>query len=555
MDFLRAQFARIAKQLSGLTASQKMLAFALLALTGMMLAMWARYAGEPVYEPLLDQAFSQTDISQITSRLAAKGIGYQLASDRILVPTDRKIEVLADLGFAHLLPQNTNAGFDEIVKQMTPWDPADKTARLWNEAKQRELAQVLDSFPNVQEAVVMIDPHDERSFDGHDITPSAMVNLARLDHEATGVRQLATAAADLVAGAEAGLGRGRVTVVVDGITVPIPDAGDDIGAGGDEIIDQIRAAQEMYRDQILQQLSFIKGLMVSVRVDLNTKSTDTQETIVDPKSVAHMTASDEEKSIETYPPPAGGGEAGAGPNLANAPLSVSGGASGTPNTETDSTVTYQNQVSQTLKHTIQRPGDAPPASASVRVPRSYFIEMYKDINKGAEPDDTALATLMTKELANIRDDVKQCTGITSDDAVAVNWYSDGAGVTAALESAPAANSTAAASLRMLSSYGKEMGVGVLAAVSLLMVTMMVRKSAPPIVAQVAAGAAGASGPVRLNADSDVAGEVGEGGKMLDGMELDDEMVKGQQVVEQVSTMVKDDPESAASLVKRWLSKA
>ena len=100
-----------------------------------------------------------------------------------------------------------------------------------------------------------------------------------------------------------------------------------------------------------------------------------------------------------------------------------------------------------------------------------------------------------------------------------------------------------------------MGVGVLAAVSLLMVTMMVRKSAPPIVAQVAAGAAGASGPVRLNADSDVAGEVGEGGKMLDGMELDDEMVKGQQVVEQVSTMVKDDPESAASLVKRWLSKA
>src|SRR5271154_6611105 len=168
MDLIKAQIARLQKQLSGLTASQKMLAAALVAIMGMTLVWWGRYAGEPEYQALLDQSFSQEDIAQVPSALAAKNISYTLTGDRIMVPADRKIEILADLGFAHLLPHKTDAGFDEIVKQMTPWDPADKTARLWVEAKQRTLSAVIDDFPGVREADVVIDPTDERRFDGHD---------------------------------------------------------------------------------------------------------------------------------------------------------------------------------------------------------------------------------------------------------------------------------------------------------------------------------------------------------------------------------------------------
>jgi flagellar biosynthesis/type III secretory pathway M-ring protein FliF/YscJ len=40
--------------------------------------------------------------------------------------------------------------------------------------------------------------------------------------------------------------------------------------------------------------------------------------------------------------------------------------------------------------------------------------------------------------------------------------------------------------------------------------------------------------------------------MLSGMELDEDAVQTQQMLDQVSTMVKDNPEAAASLVKRWL---
>jgi flagellar biosynthesis/type III secretory pathway M-ring protein FliF/YscJ len=39
------------------------------------------------------------------------------------------------------------------------------------------------------------------------------------------------------------------------------------------------------------------------------------------------------------------------------------------------------------------------------------------------------------------------------------------------------------------------------------------------------------------------------------MEVDDDSVRTQQMIGQVSSMVKENPEGAASLVKRWLNRA
>ena len=44
------------------------------------------------------------------------------------------------------------------------------------------------------------------------------------------------------------------------------------------------------------------------------------------------------------------------------------------------------------------------------------------------------------------------------------------------------------------------------------------------------------------------------GPPWDGIELDDETLKSRKMVDEVSTMIKDNPENAASLVKRWLTK-
>jgi flagellar biosynthesis/type III secretory pathway M-ring protein FliF/YscJ len=59
----------------------------------------------------------------------------------------------------------------------------------------------------------------------------------------------------------------------------------------------------------------------------------------------------------------------------------------------------------------------------------------------------------------------------------------------------------------------------------------------------------------LPSAEEAVGEATEGDAMLDGMELDEDSVKAQQMLSQVSEMVGENPEAAANLVKRWLNRS
>src|SRR6202167_1835411 len=116
MDFLKAQITRIQEQLAGLTATQKMLVFCLLTIMVMTLMWWSHWAAEPEMSPLLDQSLSTEDIGQISANLDARDIPHEVVGDKVMVPADRKMEVLAVLGYSNALPRDFDKGFDEIVK-------------------------------------------------------------------------------------------------------------------------------------------------------------------------------------------------------------------------------------------------------------------------------------------------------------------------------------------------------------------------------------------------------------------------------------------------------
>jgi flagellar biosynthesis/type III secretory pathway M-ring protein FliF/YscJ len=101
-------------------------------------------------------------------------------------------------------------------------------------------------------------------------------------------------------------------------------------------------------------------------------------------------------------------------------------------------------------------------------------------------------------------------------------------------------------------YGKEIALSGLALVSLFMISMMVKKSAPAPIP--AAALVANSPPPPLMAGEAVAGEATGGNSMLDGMELDEDAIKTEQMLDQVSTLVKENPDGAAALVKRWLNR-
>src|SRR5262245_60729904 len=121
MDTIKAQLLRIQQQLSGLSASQKMLTASLVGIMVMTILFWGRFAGTAQMEPVLDQSLPPETIGQIQAALTSHGIKSSIVGDRIMVPADRKLEAVAMLAFNNALPSGGANVWDEMIKMMNPW--------------------------------------------------------------------------------------------------------------------------------------------------------------------------------------------------------------------------------------------------------------------------------------------------------------------------------------------------------------------------------------------------------------------------------------------------
>ncbi len=551
MDLFKSQLDRIQKQLSALTPSQKMLTAAMVAIMVMTLVWWGRYAGEPEMEALLPQAISQDELPRVEMALDARGIKHSMSGDRLMVPADRKVEAVASLMYAHALPRNAKDGFDDVMKNINPFMSTSQSDKVWNRGKELTVSQIIREFPDVAEAHVMIDPTREVRIGGG-VDPSATVTISTR----TGAKvsqQLVDAAADVVQGAQSSLPRSKIKVVVDGFPRRVRQ--DDAGNGmfPDDQQELIQRAELRLEDKIKNHLSYISGLMVSVTVKLNTTREVVDQKTFDPKNAISKETELHSKTSETT----GGSGPGAEPGVAaNAGLSVSGNpapaASGANNTTEETTTKIQNYVGASEIHRSTPAGDSTPVAAAVRVPLGYFAAMYMRENPTAkDPTEKQMRGLIDQQLPTIRADVLKCTGLKLDNDVAVETYFDPTPMVAAPQTV-----TAGMSMALLNGgHLKEVILGALALISLFMVSMMVKKGTPVPVVAVAAAATPAGPTPVLDAANELAGEVGSGSNTLDGMELDDDAIRTQQMLEQVSDLVKENPESAASLVKRWLNRA
>jgi len=135
--------------------------------------------------------------------------------------------------------------------------------------------------------------------------------------------------------------------------------------------------------------------------------------------------------------------------------------------------------------------------------------------------------------------------------VVVDSYVDATpAMLASAQAVSTSTTTLGVSTAALGGHVREIGAGALALISLFMVTMMVKKGTAPSVPT--PSASGAAMPFEVGEPE--AREVGAAGAMLDAMELDDESVKTQEIIGQVSTLVRENPDAAATLVKRWLNR-
>ena len=222
------------------------------------------------------------------------------------------------------------------------------------------------------------------------------------------------------------------------------------------------------------------------------------------------------------------------------------------NTQEENTTDMEILPSGSESHRITPAGDTTPVAAAVRVPLSYLAAIYTRENPAVkDPTEKQMRTLIDEQLPKIRNDVRMCTNIKSEADIAVETYVDTMPFMAA---SPQTVTAGVSSVLLTGGHIKEVILGAMALVSLFMVSMVVKKGSPVPAFAAAAPVSNTAAPI-ISADDDFAGEVGSGNATLDGMEMDDDSVRTQQMLEQVSNLVKENPDSAATLIKRWMNRS
>lgn len=553
MDLLKSQLDRIQKQLAGLNASQKMLVAALAAIMAITVVWWGKYAGEAEMVPLLNQSFSAADLAPIQNHLSDKNIAFTVSGDKLLVPADKRMEILSDLTYSRLMPHNTQKGFEEIAKDMSPFDSENKQQKIWNHGKELALSQIISNFPGVASADVIIDPTSRYSLDGN-VDPTATVNITLQDGVKPS-RKLVDGAADAVSGAVAGLKPGGIKVVINGMPQRVHDGQDTVASGSDqlELIQQYEVAAER---KVHEAYGDCPTLLVQVKMKLNTTSVQTDKHDFDAKgAVQKATKSTTETETTPAPAAAPAGDPGVSSNTAMVLSGNGGGAASGGQSRERTEDTYAVGIPETTTTSRTPAGDASAISAALRVPLSYIARMYQLRNGSTQPPTYAqLKPLIDEESQIMRQNVANCVGLASPDKVAFEAFAD---EIPSLTSPAVASASGPGISRLVGGHAKEIGLGTLAMMSLFMASMMVRKAAPaPIPAPVPSRTEGEKKKLPFTfAGEDLAGEAASTDGLLDGMELNEETVKAGRMVEQVSSMVRENPDAAAALMKRWLSRA
>ena len=206
-------------------------------------------------------------------------------------------------------------------------------------------------------------------------------------------------------------------------------------------------------------------------------------------------------------------------------------------------------------------------TAAVGIPRSFISSIFKlRFPEKAEPKDVDpdFVTLRDAQVKRVRASVEKIVMAKNSDDVEVDVYPD---VDWNVEvgswsRAPGGTSVTQAGaegfdpMGMLRNYGPQFGLGVLALMSLLMVSRIAGRASA---VSVSLGSASAPVPIQsgeepvLAVGSHTIGQAAAAsGSVLMGREVDVETLRYQELGDEVSKLVESDPQGTAQLIRRWI---
>ncbi len=568
MDRVKQQLEQLRGQLSGLTPSQRMLVGTLLAVIAVTVVWWVRHAADGEMMALLDQPLTADQAGVIRQHLRGEGIEFQEVDGKIMVPATRHAEAMGVVSFNRALPSDTTQHFAKALGQIGSFDPRAKIDGTLLHARERSLAATIGRWPGVRQVEVHLNANYKRQIGG-DILPTAGVNVTS-DGSLDDRSRVADAAAKMIAGAIPMLKPSAVTVIIDGMAV---DTNSDDGlAGGSRLLALKEQAEQAWEQRLRQHYQYVPQLYVTVNVEVDDQVKRSTATTIDPESklIVPLETRTESDTTESASADAGG-EGGFVPNAVLG-MSATAVAAGGGSTSRDVEETTNHvEVGRTRMETFSKGGQARPVSCSLSLPLSYVTQQWQGRNPSAgEPAVEVLRAYEQEVIASFKQTVAALLNLPSDAGVMVNTYADAGGVTSqaagmlGADGLPIAATSAeggAGISRLVTDYGRPAAVLTLAAVALFLVSSAVKKSVPatsvpatPSAAELAAWGGG-DGVQLVGADEGIAGEAGGADPLLVGQEIAEEQLQAGQMVEQVQSLVKENPDAAAALVRRWINAA
>lgn len=556
MERLRQLISRINTQLSELTVSQRLaigLCAALVAVSLLSLAQWSK---QPEMVPLVTYEFTFEDLSVVEEALRTSNIPYEIVGhSRIFVRSADRHNALRVMNESDALPVGALFDMTTVVMGNNPFQPPQAREQAWTFAKGNELAKIIETSPAVKKASVLLNPTTKRRLGGTTDVPTASVTVTlNRGHEMN--QHMVDAFAKLVAGAVAGLKPYNVAITDAGTlrSYHLPSPEDALSF---DVLGMIKEREKHFRQKILDKLADIPGVLVAVTVELDMEKKITKKQKHEMAQVKLEKTNTTEQSTSHQP-----SEAGVQANLGTA---LTSGRSGQTNsTEETTTENFEPKLSET--QTIERvPFGTNKVTATVGIPRSFvvgvFLAQQPEDTEIPKDDDPDYLTFRDAQIERVRTSVELIVMAQDSSDVDVDvypdmeWTSQGGHHSRSPGNFVSSAETSITSTvqEMTTHYGPQIGMGMLALMSLFMMMRIARKSTDAIQPRRKTSSLPEPEEAILEVGPSTVGQAGISESMLQGKEVDSTTLRYQELGTEVSKMVEEDPEGTAELVRRWLT--
>jgi|GEM_PF-2183512 len=556
MERLRRQIDEITARLKLLSVSQRV-AIAMCAAMVMVSLFWLmQWSTVPEMALLLDRNFTYEELDAAEEALRASDVTYEIRGNRVFVELSQRHNALRLLHRAEALPDGSLYDMQTVVSNQNPFLAPEARAYSQNYATGNELAKIIATSPFVEKASVILNQKTRRRLGGRSDMPTASVAIT-LNERTEMTEEMVDGFAKLVSGAVAGLKPHNVFITDTrtgrSYNVPHPD---DIASF--DVLGVQKKREAYLQSKIAGILAYIPGVRIAVSVELETSKRTTERMKHDVPQPKVETSQTSEQGSQ-----GGASESGVQANVGRAVTAGGGGQKSL--TENSKTENFAPNLTQ--REVVEEiPFSTKSTSASVGIPRSFIASVYRaryPDKKDAKDDDTDFVKIRDDQVTRVKRTVERLVLSRDDKGKDVDvyvypdmdWSVEGGTWNASPgEIAMATAQDGLDAIGLAKTYGPQIGLGVLSLFSMFMMLRVVKNVPHAVeVSDRATEEEVSEGHEQvLTVGAHPVGKATVSESLLVGQEVDDNTLRYQELGQEVSKLVEEDPQGAAELIRRWM---